>query len=842
MSPEELVAQLPIAAFIVDVDRIAAVNDRLAQLLGYSEDELLDGTGAIEKFLPAAERERIWERHKARLSGLSEPAEYAVRMRHASGVEIPARARVTRFPAAGPEAVLVLISDERERDRTTVLIRGFVDAATRAMRERTQAGILRAAREHLESLGLTVSTMEVDGDRMRVVDTGKGNFFLDKLRERWPEGAPTSLFPGPPKFGDTGMFIDDVPSVRAKILGLPRSMFETGPRHSMVSTIALPGGKSLIFSAQADRLDASVASAFGLLGKQLGAALESAQRLEEANQRNAELSLLLELGRAVMGALDEAKVVQAAARWTVQVLRCNCAYVLLPDAQETSLRVAAIEDPLPIKGLAVGGIMRFSDASLAALAYRTCGPYMTNDIGKDSRIDEDLKRRSGCHSAMAVPLLSQGRALGVLSVLDRGNRKFDTQDIRLATHAAQLIASALLNARLFSEQRARAEEMVLLNDVALRLAGSLERKPLLELGGEALRKLLGAESWLAFLPEPRTNTLRFPDDVDSELRRSAEAAFRDQMPVQLASALVLPLLARSVPLGVLAVCKPQSYTSAQADQALAVAGALALALLSARLYEDLSTSYVDLARTQAELIDRERLAALGELSASIAHEVRNPLGVIFNSVGSLRRLLKPSADVAFLLDVVSEEADRLNRMVADLLDYSRPIQPALEPVLLEPLLEEAVGAAQQQIGAAASSVQVELKVAQDAATVRADARLLRQALLNLLLNAHQAMPRGGRLEVQAASGRLDGEPCTEIAIRDSGSGIPQEALSRIFQPFFTTKATGTGLGLAVVRRIVEGHGGAVAVGRPVAGAEFLVRLPTAEGGRLTPPHGTGRRG
>jgi signal transduction histidine kinase len=122
-------------------------------------------------------------------------------------------------------------------------------------------------------------------------------------------------------------------------------------------------------------------------------------------------------------------------------------------------------------------------------------------------------------------------------------------------------------------------------------------------------------------------------------------------------------------------------------------------------------------------------------------------------------------------------------------------------------------------------VQVELRVARDAATVRADARLLRQALVNLLLNAHQAMPRGGRLEVQAGAARVDGATCTEIVIRDSGSGIPAEALSRIFQPFFTTKATGTGLGLAVVRRIVEGHGGAVIVGKPPTGAEFLVRLP-----------------
>jgi signal transduction histidine kinase len=367
--------------------------------------------------------------------------------------------------------------------------------------------------------------------------------------------------------------------------------------------------------------------------------------------------------------------------------------------------------------------------------------------------------------------------------------------------------------------------MAMLNNVALQLAGSLERKPLLELGGETLRHLLNARSWQAFLPDQRAACLRFDDSEAPELRAACEKAFAERQPVQLPSALVLPLIARGEALGVVAMCQPKPYKAADVDLAVAVAGALALAFLSARLYEDLSTSYAELAHTQAELIDRERLAALGELSASIAHEVRNPLGVVFNSVGTLRRLLKPQGDVARLLDIVGEEADRLNRMVGDLLDYSRPIQPALEPLLLQPLLEEAVVAARRQIGQSTETVHVEVRVSPGVANVRADARLLRQALVNLLLNAYQAMPRGGRLAIRARTSQLDGAPCTEIAIHDSGEGIPAEARSRIFQPFFTTKATGTGLGLAVVRRIVEGHGGAVAVGQPPEGAEFLVRLP-----------------
>jgi PAS domain S-box-containing protein len=810
VTPGELVAQLPLAAFVSEGDRITAVNQRLVDLIGYEAGQILAGT--ITQFVPEDERERIWKRHRARLSGQNEPPDYLVRLLHANGQTVPSRVRVSFFPAAGPEALLCLLTDERERDRTTQLIQGFVDAAAAAVRQTTQAEILRVAREQVEALGLTVSTWVVEGDRLHIVDIGTPSPFVDIIRARWPQGAPASIFPGPPNIG-THIFIDDLPGMRARILGEPRAKFEGGPPQGMVTTVPVPGGKSLIFSCSGERLDESVASAFGLLGKQLGAALEGALRLEEANQRTAELSLLLELGREVVGALDEDEVVRAAARTAALSLRCDCAYVLLPDAHDTVLRVAASEDPARWPGFAKGTEFPLSSDSISVSAYRDCAPYTAN---------------GGKRTTMAVPLLSHGRALGVLTFADNAGRSFTTQDIRLATHAAQLVASAVLNAHLYAAQRDRAKEMAFLSDFALQLSGSLERKPLLELAGSTLTRLLGGEGWLSFAPDPRLRALRFEDQTSSELRAACDAAFRERKLVELPGSLVLPLLARDEALGVLIICKPRRYEAAAANQALAVAGAVALALLSARLFEDLRHSYAALERTQAELIDRERMAALGELSASIAHEVRNPLGVIFNSVGTLQRLLRPQGDVALLLDIVGEEADRLNRMVGDLLDYSRPVQPAMEPLSLEPLVKEAITGARRQIGPAAELVQVEVHVAKAAATLRADARLLRQALVNLLLNAFQSMPRGGLLEVRATSAMLEQTPCAEISIRDSGPGIQPDALSRIFQPFFTTKATGTGLGLAVVRRIVEGHGGAVAVGRPASGAEFLVRLPLSK--------------
>jgi len=419
-------------------------------------------------------------------------------------------------------------------------------------------------------------------------------------------------------------------------------------------------------------------------------------RLEELDRRNAELTLLLELGHEVVAALDVTEVLDAAVRTATRSLRCSCAYILLPDEGQTALRTAAFEDPQPPPGLKLGYRLALDQPSLSALAFRTRQAQLSQDNRADTRVAPGVSQLFGCRSTLSVPLLLHGRALGVLTAFERSGRLFDAQDVRLATLAAQLIAPALENAQ---------------------------------------------------------------------------------------------------------------------------------------LYEHLRGSYAELARAQKELVDRERLAALGELSASIAHEVRNPLGVIFNSVGSLRRLLKPQGDVALLIDIVGEEADRLNRMVGDLLDYSRPVRPALEPLPLQPLIEEALLAARQQIGPAADGVKDLLTLAAGAETLRADGRLLRQALINLFLNAYQAMPRSGTLAVHASRAERGGVALAEIDIQDSGSGVPLEARQKIFEPFFTTKAMGTGLGLAVVRRILDGHGGTIELASADGGARFLLRLPLEGGSR-----------
>lgn len=312
---------------------------------------------------------------------------------------------------------------------------------------------------------------------------------------------------------------------------------------------------------------------------------------------------------------------------------------------------------------------------------------------------------------------------------------------------------------------------------------------------------------------------------------------------------VVPLIIEEQRVGLLSLFRraPSAFSDAELRSAeilgLQMASLLErqrLYLESQRLYADLKSSYDELARAQAEIVRHERLAALGELAAVMAHEVRNPLGVIFNSLTTLKRLTKPTGDAEMLLNMVGEEADRLNRIVADLLDFARPYELVKKPVALEPFIVGAIDAATQTLPPSLP-VKVVTSFDRELPPFPIDAHLLRQALINLVVNAAQAMPRGGVITVAASIEPRGQVPWLTINVKDEGLGLTARATERMFQPFFTTKATGTGLGLAVVKRIVDSHGGEVtARANADKGTTFTMRLP---GGLereavITPPRAT----
>lgn len=232
----------------------------------------------------------------------------------------------------------------------------------------------------------------------------------------------------------------------------------------------------------------------------------------------------------------------------------------------------------------------------------------------------------------------------------------------------------------------------------------------------------------------------------------------------------------------------------------------------------------ELARAQSTLVKRERLAALGELAAVVAHEVRNPLAAIYNSISALKRKVSLDSDAALLFEILEEEAERLNRTVGDSLSYVRPLQPERRPDDVVELAREVV---RHNVPSDASgAIGSEIVALADVHPISIDPVLLRIALSNLVTNAVQSMPDGGKLTVTVSEAKHEERDAVAIAVHDTGKGIPNDVLPRVFEPFFTTRASGAGLGLAVVRRIVEAHDGLVmADSDERRGTVFTVLIP-----------------
>jgi len=216
----------------------------------------------------------------------------------------------------------------------------------------------------------------------------------------------------------------------------------------------------------------------------------------------------------------------------------------------------------------------------------------------------------------------------------------------------------------------------------------------------------------------------------------------------------------------------------------------------------------------------EHLATLGELATGLAHEIRNPLAGIAGVMDIIARDLPESSPAREVLSEVQQEILQIKRILSDLLETARPKPPDFRPADLNSTAEHAVSLARQQ--AISRPIEIRLSKAHELPPVEHDAAQIQQVLLNLLLNAIQAIDDAGNIRVRVGSE----DSFATVAISDTGRGIPPEHLANIFRPFFTTKKRGTGLGLSLVSRIVEAHGGRVQVNStPGQGSQFMVWLP-----------------
>jgi len=228
---------------------------------------------------------------------------------------------------------------------------------------------------------------------------------------------------------------------------------------------------------------------------------------------------------------------------------------------------------------------------------------------------------------------------------------------------------------------------------------------------------------------------------------------------------------------------------------------------------------------------RDRLAALGEMAAAIAHEVKNPLAGIEVMSGLLKRQLPDSPDAQTVLADIIKEAKMANRIVQEVLAFVRPIRLQVEDISVADVIRDAITTAESH--SLKGDVDVRVDIAEALRPIQGDPAQLRQIFTNFLTNAFEAMNGSGVVDITAVAQDADddsapehGGPTVVITVSDNGPGIPPEVTDRIFSPFFTTKPQGSGLGLAIVRKIVDAHDGRIDVGgRPGGGTEFRVTLP-----------------
>jgi signal transduction histidine kinase len=238
---------------------------------------------------------------------------------------------------------------------------------------------------------------------------------------------------------------------------------------------------------------------------------------------------------------------------------------------------------------------------------------------------------------------------------------------------------------------------------------------------------------------------------------------------------------------------------------------------------DLARSYDELRAAQDELVRKEQLAAIGELSAVIAHEVRNPLAIITNAVATLRRREIAAEDRDTLLGILDEEASRLNRLVGDLLRYARPVNIERQLLSMRDLVVRGLALVEGN-----DEITAELSEPAPVEKIWGDPNLLRQVVENLITNAMQAMSGGGILTVILVPLEEDGARGVELQIQDTGEGMDTQVRNRALDPFFTTRPSGTGLGLAIVARIIDAHGGRLRIKSAAgAGTVMHVFLPIA---------------
>jgi signal transduction histidine kinase/uncharacterized protein YigA (DUF484 family) len=555
-----------------------------------------------------------------------------------------------------------------------------------------------------------------------------------------------------------------------------------------------------------------------------------------------QFEVLVRVSSVINSTLEPEEVLNRVLAEAVRVMQAHSGSIVLidPHTQMLEIEVAiGLSEKARQTKLAIG-------RGVTGWVAKMGVPLRVPDVTADRHY---VSVRTDIRSELAVPLLVEGALIGVLNVDSTRRDAFSTEDEELLVAIANQSAQVIQNSWLYQAVAHNARQLESLFSVAhsvissLNLQEILQRvtrdachlmdtkvcslmlvnptRELLELracygaGAKYLRRppLPVADSLIGFVVRRRKPLRIFNVQTHDDYRHSEMA--REE---GLVSLLSVPMIVDEVAIGALNVysAEPYHFSNQDIKTLSALANLAAVAIENARLHEKV----VDV---EEQLRHNERLSTLGLLAAEVAHEIRNPLTVMKMLFHSLDLQFPPEDPRARDAEIMAEKMDHLNKIVDHLLGYARSTEPTFEMVDVNDLLDDVLLLTRQKL----SQQKIELvrKFGEGLPQVRADRGQIEQACLNLILNAADAMIRGGTLTVSSA---MEHEPSSAVVLSfaDTGLGMAPEKQKQIFEPFLTTKAHGTGLGLAIVQKIVEAHSGKINVkSAPKKGTTFRIFLP-----------------
>lgn len=562
------------------------------------------------------------------------------------------------------------------------------------------------------------------------------------------------------------------------------------------------------------------------------------------NFESKEINALLEISKAIASGLYLEDVLRLIVTVTANLMDSKICSLWILDEKENRLKLKATqsisEEYLKERSLNLGeGVVGH-----VALHNR---PMAIQDVLQEPLYKEkDLAKKEGLVSMLSVPMCIKNRVIGVINCYTSYPHFFSRTEEEMLTTVANQAAICIENSGLTETLDIDEILRLVLEGVMKNIGFDRARLYLVNEKKDILECKMAVG-----LDEERIKDIVLPlDPKDSVVARSIfekrpfiiPDAVHDQRvnPIlkekfNLNSLVVIPLVVKEKAMGAIAADHAEAgknVTREALESMMTFAQQAGLAIQNASMYQELKAfsrqmeeriekTSADLRKTEAQLVRSEKLASLGQLAAGIAHEIRNPLTSINILIHSLTESLPPETSHREDLKVIEEEIQRINEIVEQFLRFAKPAPPLFKETEIAPVFDETLQLLKPRLERDRISVHREFDALPP---ITLDRDQMKQVVLNLLINAIQAMPEGGRLDLSA---RISGDSLwMKLSIRDSGMGIPPEDIGKLFDPFFSTKEGGIGLGLSIAHRIIDQHHGKVEVeSHPGEGTTFHLWLP-----------------